>query len=207
MRRWRRAIGVVSLATSLGVAACTAVLGFPERFLDSSPGPDGSVDADTARSDGEAGAVADAPGADAGRETEGGADAAPDVPSYRCPDGSGVSDCRACSGGAFSLCQTRCVTDCLTGCDAGPIACVSCADGGFSVICSADKAPAATCPASGCGCAGGVAQCPLDNMVCVTGACLTCGDTDTRGLVCRNGTGMKKCKDISDRPEDRYLCK
>lgn len=133
----------------------------------------------------------------------------------RCPDDASAASCAACDGGLFILCPaTRaCVEQCRDACPTGPIACGRCdplAGGAFTgATCSPDLSPAASCAPSGCACpTDDASSCPLDTMVCLAAQCATCGDLGTDDFVCKDGTGMKKCKNASDtKPGDRYLCK
>ena len=199
-------------ATLLGVAA-VAACGFSSVASGPADGAAQLADSDVGTADAPPPTDADADAADA--------DVLPEAGFYSCPDGTLVSDCSACGdvrdGGAVLSCPTTrsCVTSCPGSCAGRPIACVTCMGSRLKAAqCSPDLSPMPSCAPSTCSCSGngGITDCPLDQMVCLDvgggNDCVTCGDSNTGGQVCKDGTGMKKCKDLTESAvEKRYLCK
>lgn len=190
---------VLAGATSSAVA-CAAILGIEDRL---------PLEGDGGKESGSTEAGADGTADGSTVDAEAGGDALVDAGAYRCPNGTPVHACGAC-GGELVACPTtgRCVNECRDQCDAGPIACVTCdGDGGYTATCSLDLTPDASCAPTSCSCSGNASECPLENMVCIDLACVTCGDVDTHDEICRDGGGGKKCKLGDDgTAAKRYRC-
>ena len=203
LKRLARTASVV--AATLGSAACAVILGVDDRTLEEvSNEPDGSIP-DAALpipSDHDADAAApDSSGHDADADAAG--------PLLSCRDAS-VSTCAGCGAGTAS-CRGVCTSDCTNGCDPATLGCFRCGSGTPSGTCeplSTDASCIANPIYVHCPCGADPAVCPGANQVCVGNLCRTCGEPGTVGEVCRDGTGMKKCKDATDPDETKRLrCK
>ncbi|MBX3191953.1 MAG: hypothetical protein KF819_33490 [Labilithrix sp.] len=204
MRAWR---SLTVFAAALGVGACAAILGIDDRSPDDA-GPTaegGPPGADTGTED-----AADA-GLDDAQSGDPDADAAP-LPVYMC-NGAPVTTCAGCAAGtAVCPATNTCVASCLTECAPTTIGCYSCAGGQATGICELPTLDA-SCIANPaylhCPCVGNsAATCPGPNQVCISDECRTCGEPMTLDQVCRDGTGQKKCKPVTEGDVTRRLqCK
>jgi hypothetical protein len=193
------------VCATLGSAACAAILGVDDRTLED--GPDASIPEEDAASS----PAPDDAAKDAGPASpDAGADAADATgPLVSCQDAS-ASTCAGCSAGTAS-CRGVCTSDCTNGCDPATLGCFKCASGRPSGTCeplSTDASCIANPIYVHCPCGTDPSVCPGANQVCVGNLCRTCGEPGTVGEVCRDGTGMKKCKDATDPDETKRLrCK
>ena len=201
----RMARTVLLVGAGLGSAACAAILGVDDRTLeDAEGGPDGSVSDHDAASP----IPSDHDAADA-RPSSSDRDADAAVPIYSC-EGGAVATCAGCSAGT-AACRGTCISDCSNACDPATLGCFSCAGGVPSGTCeplSADASCIANPSYVHCACAADAGACPGANQVCVGNQCRTCGEPGTVGEICRDGTGKKECKAVTDPdPTKRLRCK
>jgi hypothetical protein len=189
---------------TLGSVACAAILGVDDRTLED--GPDGSIpEEDAASPPASADAAKDARPA----SSDAGADAADAAGPILSCEGGLVSTCAGCGAGT-AACSGVCTSDCTNACDPATLGCFKCSGGTPSGTCeplSADASCIANPNYVHCPCLT-ASTCPGANQVCVGNLCRTCGEPATAGEVCRDGTGKKECKPITDPdPTKRLRCK
>jgi hypothetical protein len=188
---------------TLGSVACAAILGVDDRTLED--GPDASIPEQDAASPTATEDAANDAGLTSSDHDAADADAGPVL---SC-EGGPVSTCVGCSAGT-AACQDVCTSDCTNGCDPATLGCFRCGGGTPSGTCeplSADASCIANPNYVHCPCIA-AGTCPGANQVCVGNLCRTCGEPGTAGEVCRDGTGKKECKAITDPdPTKRLRCK
>ena len=201
----RLACSALLLCGALGSGACATILGVDDRVLEES-----SDGGDSSTADADAGGII-APGhdADAMSPDSSGKDADAAAPTFFCR-GVAVSTCAGCSAGT-AACRGTCVSDCANECDPATLGCFGCSSGTPLGTCEI-ASTAASCIAVPtyvhCACAMDAGTCPGANQVCVMNECRTCGEPMTVDEVCRDGTGMKKCKSATDPdPTKRLRCR
>ncbi len=205
----KRTVRTVLLAcATLGSAACAAILGVDDRTLDeASDGTDASVSEPDAGADAARPAPPAQDAGDASPAPDRDADAA--RPTVSC-QGAPASTCAGCSAGT-AACRGTCVSDCSNACDPATLGCFACPGGVATGTCeplSADASCIANPAYVHCACTTDAGVCPGANQVCVMNECRTCGEPATVGEVCRDGTGMKRCKSATDPDETKRLrCK
>ncbi len=204
---------VLGLAVSLvlGAAACNGILGNTEASgtNDHLFDPSGSDASSEAGAAGDAGGTSDAGANDAARESAV-ADATPDTgldaATLNCGAPALVNSCLDCPG-KILRCGTNCVANCVDGCGGvtgSPVECIACNAAGVPDVATCESGLTPGGCQSGhqrCPCTGGVAECPGDNQVCNSGACVGCGEAMTDGVDCKGaGTCDNKFNSL------RYTC-